>query len=209
MFWHEKVLDRSGHEAAQRLASAAGGDFHLAGGTGLALRLGHRISLDLDLFSRGSLLEQSDRITLIKALEASGKVEINEEKDGTCHLRLGTTAVSLFHYPYKLLAQPSEWAGLKIASIEDISAMKLSAVISRGSKKDFIDLFFLCRLHKISDIFKWAELKFPGHPNFAIQAAKALVYFKDAEKEPMPRMLKPAPWPEIKAFFEKEIPKLF
>lgn len=209
MDWHEKVLDRSGHDAARRLALAAGEDFYLAGGTGLALRLGHRISLDLDLFSENRLLNQPDRLVLKKDLETSGKAEILEEKDGTCHLRLGTTAVSLFHYPYKLLKPPSKWVGLKIASVEDISAMKLSAVISRGSKKDFIDLFFILHLHKAADLFKWAEQKFPGHPNFTIQAAKALVYFEDAEKEPMPRMLKPVPWAKIKAFFEKEIPKLF
>ena len=209
MDWHEKVLDRSGCCAARRLALAAGGDFYLAGGTGLALRLGHRISLDLDLFSRNRLLDQPDRIALKKSLEASGKLEILEEKDGICHLQLEKTAVSLFHYPYELLKPPSDWAGLKVASVEDITAMKLSAVISRGSKKDFIDLFFICQSHKTGEIFKWAERKFPDHPNFSVQAAKALVYFEDAEKEPMPRMLKPAAWPEIKAFFEKEIPKLF
>jgi len=209
MNWHKKVLDKSGRDAALRLALAAGGNFYLAGGTGLALRLGHRISLDLDLFSVDCLLNHSDRTALKKTLEISGKVEILDEKDGTCHLRLGNTAVSLFHYPYELLKPPSKWAGLKIASVEDISAMKLSAVVSRGSKKDFIDLFFMCRLHKATDLFKWAELKFPNHPNFAVQAAKALVYFEDAEKEPMPRMLKPAAWTEIKEFFEKEIPKLF
>lgn len=209
MLWHEKVLDRSGHDAVRRLESAAGGNFYLAGGTGLALRLGHRISLDLNLFSGDCLLDHSDRLAVKKVLETSGKVEILDEKDGTCHFRLDSTAVSLFHYPYKLLKPPTKWAGLKIASIEDISAMKLSAVISRGSKKDFIDLFFICRSHKITDIFKWAGRKFTGHPNFAMQAAKALVYFEDAEKEPMPRMLKPAAWTGIKDFFEKEIPKLF
>jgi len=209
MDWHEQVLDKSGQDAARRLALATGGDFYLAGGTGLALRLGHRISLDLDLFSKDRLLDNSDRLSLQNILTASGKIEVMEEKDGTCHMQLENTAVSLFHYSYKLLKPTSKWAGLKIASVEDISAMKLSAVISRGSKKDFIDLFFICRLHKTADLFNWAEQKFPGHPNFTIQAAKALLYFKDAEKEPMPRMLKPAAWPEIKAFFEKEISKLF
>ena len=209
MNWHEKVLDRSGHNSARRLALAAGGDFYLAGGTGLALRLGHRISLDLDLFSENRLLNQADRQTLKKSLAASGKLKILEEKEGTCHLRLETTAVSLFHYPRKLLKPPSKWSGLKIASIEDISAMKLSAVINRGSKKDFVDLFFILQSHKPAEILKWAERKFPDHPTFSVQAAKALIYFEDAEKEPMPRMLKHAAWNEIRTFFEKEIPKLF
>lgn len=209
MLWRDKVLDDGGIKAAGRLASAAGEDFYLAGGTGMALRLGHRISLDLDFFSPDCPLNRSDRMSLKKKLEASGGLEILGEKDGTFHLRLENTAVSLFHYPYKLLKPPSKWKGLKIASVEDIAAMKMSAVAGRGSKKDFIDLFFVCRSHKISDVFKWAGRKFPGHPNFCVQAAKALVYFEDAEKEPEPRMLKPADWDEIKAFFEKEVPKLF
>lgn len=209
MLWHENVLDKSGLDAARRLVSGAGGDFYLAGGTGLALRLGHRISLDLDLFSADRLLDQADRLALIRSLEPSGKTEIMEEKEGTCHLRLGRTSVSLFHYPYKPLKPPSEWNGLKVASLEDITAMKLSAVVNRGSKKDFIDLFFICRSHRPADILKWAERKFPDHPNFSVQASKALVYFADAEKEPMPRMLLPASWREIKSFFEKEIPKLY
>lgn len=209
MLWHEKVLDKSGLNAARRLASAAGGDFYLAGGTGLALRLGHRVSLDLDLFSADRLLDQPDRLALINGLKASGRTEILEEKAGTCHLRLDKTSVSLFHYPYKLIMPPADWDGLKIASVEDITAMKLNAVINRGSKKDFIDLFFICRSHKPADIFKWAEKKFPDHPHFMIQAAKALVYFEDAEKEPAPRLLLPARWQDVRSYFEKEIPKLF
>ena len=207
MDWQEKVLDRSGHDSARRLAEAAGADFYLAGGTALALRLGHRISLDLDLFSAGCRLAQADRLALKEKLELSGPLGILEEKDGTCHLRLDKTPASLFYYPYKLLFPPAVWNGLKIASIEDIAAMKLSAVVSRGSKKDFIDLFYVFRLYKAADIFGWAERKFSDHPEFTMQAAKALVYFDDAEKEPAPRLLKPAPWREIKTYFEKEIPR--
>lgn len=208
MLWHDKVLDKAGHKAARRLA-VAGEGFYLAGGTGLALRLGHRVSLDLDLFSPDRPLDQPERIALLKALRASGEAGVIGEKDGTMHLRMGSTAVSLFHYPYKLLLPAPAWNGLRVASVEDIAAMKLSAVISRGAKKDFIDLFFICRSHKPAEVLGWAEKKFPDHPHFTVQAAKALVYFTDAEKEPAPRMLLPVRWRDVRRYFEEEIPKLF
>jgi len=209
MNWYENVLDKSAHKAARRLSAVLGGDFYLAGGTGLALRLGHRISLDLDLFSQNRRLDTPERLALVKALKASGSTEVMGEKDGTIHLKLGGTSVSLFNYPYKLLKQPSRWSGLNVASLEDIAAMKLSAVVGRGAKKDFIDLFFICRECGPAKVLKWGERKFPDHPQFAVQAAKALVYFEDAEKEPSPRVLLSVPWKEIRRYFEKEIPKLF
>ncbi len=209
MEWHENVLDKSGREAAGRLSAVLGGDFYLAGGTALALRLGHRISLDLDLFSPSCALTRGDRLVLKEKLKASGHIEVVDEKDGTYHLRLGTTAVSLFHYPYPELAGSADWNGLKVASVEDIAAMKLAAVLGRGSKKDFIDLYFIFRLFRAARVMAWGARKFPDQPNFELQAAKALVYFDDAEKEPAPRMLKTVVWKDVKRFFEREIPRFF
>lgn len=208
MEWHEEVLDKSGHKAAARVAAACGEDFYLAGGTALALRLGHRVSLDLDLFSPECRLDLADRIGLKEKL-AGGPLVVAEEKDGTSHLRLDKTHVSLFYYPYKELATPDQWSGLKVASVADIAAMKLSAVLGRGSKKDFIDLYFIFRQHPPAQVFGWAERKFPEHEDFVLQAGKALVYFDDAEKEPAPRMLAAVTWPEVKAYFRKEIPRFF
>ena len=91
----------------------------------------------------------------------------------------------------------------------DPAADKSVGGLKTGLKKDFVDLFFILQSHKPAEILKWAERKFPDHPTFSVQAAKALIYFEDAEKEPMPRMLKHAAWNEIRTFFEKEIPKLF
>lgn len=209
MNWHDKVLDKSGLNSARRLAAALKGEFYLAGGTALALRLGHRISLDLDLFSTSASLDRQERTEIKTSLAASGPTLVNDEKDGTCHLLLEKTAVSLFRYPYKLLSPTEDWNGLRVASVPDIAAMKLSAVVGRGSRKDFIDLFFIFRQHQPEEIFGWAKRKFPDHPNFALQAGKALVYFGDAEKEPAPRMIKSATWREVKTYFEKEIPRYF
>lgn len=206
MKWHEEVLDAAGHAAAARLAAATR-DFYLAGGTALALRLGHRVSLDLDLFSAKNALGAVQRRTVLEALKASGPLKIKEEKDGTCHLDLGGTAVSLFHYDYPTLGRPQSWRGLAAASLEDIAAMKLSAVLGRGSKKDFIDLHELCRRLGLNRVMTTAGRKFPQHADFPLQAARALLYFADAEKEPMPKMLGPASWEDITSYFEGAIPR--
>lgn len=206
MKWREEVLDEAGLAAAARLAEAAEG-FQLAGGTALALRLGHRVSLDLDLFSAENSLGGEQRRALLDALKASGPLKIKDEKDGTCHLDLGGTAVSLFHYDYPVLARPQRWRGLELASLEDIAAMKLSAVLGRGSKRDFIDLHELCLKMGLKRVMSTAGRKFPRHEDFPLQAARALVYFEDAEKEPMPRMLGPATWDGVRAYFEAAVPK--
>jgi hypothetical protein len=204
--WREEVLDVAGRAAAARLAAATG-NFYLAGGTALALRLGHRVSLDLDLFSAKNALGAEERRTLLAALKASGPLKIKGAKDGTCHLDLGGTSVSLFHYAYPMLGRPQSWRGLDVASLEDIAAMKLSAVLGRGSKKDFIDLYELCQRPGLDRVMTTAGRKFPLHADFPLQAARALLYFEDAEKEPMPRMLGTTTWGDIKSYFEGAIPK--
>jgi len=206
MKWHEEALDPAGRAAAVRLAEAAG-DFYLAGGTALALRLGHRVSLDLDLFSAKNALGAEQRRTMFGVLKASGPLKIKEEKDGTCHLDLGGTTVSLFHYAYPTLGRFEFWNGLGVASLEDIAAMKLSAVLGRGSKKDFIDLYELCRRMSLDRVMKTAGRKFTRHADFPLQAARALLYFEDAEKEATPTMLVSASWEDVKSYFEGAIPR--
>lgn len=206
MKWHEEVLDKAGHAAAARLAAATS-DFYLAGGTALALRLGHRVSLDLDLFSAKNALGAVERQTLLGTLKTSGPLKIKGEKDGTCHLDLGGTTVSLFHYAYPKLGRFESWNGLDVASFEDIAAMKLSAALGRGSKKDFFDLYELCRKIGLERVMTTAGKKFPLHTDFPLQAARALLYFEDAEKEPPPRLLGSTSWGDVKSYFDGAIPK--
>ena len=207
MTWHEKALDAKAKTAAARLASACPG-FYLAGGTGLALRLGHRVSLDLDLFSADNSLANNERAAILEGLKSSGGLEVAESKDGTCHLVLEATRVSLLRYPYPLLKPTSGWRGLAVASLEDIAAMKVSAIIGRGAKKDFVDLYEVCGGLGLEAVLEAASKKYRHHADFILQAARALVFFEDAEKDPMPRLLKRMSWERIKAYFEKEVPRL-
>ena len=206
MRWHEEVLGWKETRAAEILGQALGDTFFLAGGTGLALQLGHRISLDLDMFSSSRKLQSAERRDIFEALRARGSLKVVTSEDHTCHLVVDGANVSLFFYPEQMLRKPcGNFRGLAVAHVEDICAMKLNALVGRGSRKDFIDLYFLFRKLGTAAAIGTAERKFRDHADFPAQAVRALVYFMDAEKEPMPKMLASMKWEEIKRFFEIEV----
>jgi len=148
--------------------------FYLAGGTGLALHLGHR-----------------------------------EAKD-TLTIDLRGTQTCFFKYDYPLLRPLLTFKQtLKIADIPDIAAMKLSAVSGRGSKKDFIDLFFVCKRFPLKELLGFLRKKYETISYSEYHILKSLIYFDDAEEEPMPEMIHHINWPEVKAFFIREVKYLF
>ncbi len=83
--------------------------------------------------------------------------------------------------------------------------MKISAIIGRGEKKDFIDLYFILQEINLYELLQLGKEKFPAYQSFETLALKSLLYFDDAEKEPMPRMIKQVEWEEVKEFLKKEV----
>src|SRR3990167_327627 len=179
-------------------------EFYLAGGTALALLLGHRISLDFDLFSQQNKLLEQDRQQLLFRLK-NNNLLVRESSSGTLHVTLNGIFISLFFYPYPLISSTSRtWQKVSISGELDIAAMKFSAIQGRGSRKDFIDLYFLTKKFPLEVLLQAAEKKFKVQENFLIQTCKALVYFEDAEREPMPKMLASISWNDVKEFFVRE-----
>ena len=176
-----------------------GTDFYLAGGTALALLEGHRISADLDLFSPTFDDPEAAQRTLA---EVNPEAVTTFMSPRTLYLRIDGTTVSLFGYSYPLVApllQPDD-SLLPFASREDIAAMKLAAITSRGSRKDFIDLWLLITRHwPLSDCLELFRQKFTtrdiGH------VVRSLTYFDDADEEPPLRMLVDIEWDSVKADF--------
>lgn len=184
-------------------------DFYLAGGTGLALQIGHRVSLDFDFFSIKEKLTGNSRERIVHSLSEEGKVEVELEEDGTLRIYLDRVGISFFHYEYPLVAPLLDFGNLRIASFSDIGLMKIAAIVGRGSKKDFIDLYFIAKHYvSLEDLFKLSKKKFSRAKDFPIQSLKALVYFKDAEREKMPKMIKKARWEEVKGFFIKKVEEI-
>ena len=173
----------------------------LAGGTGLALWLGHRLSDDFDFFRN----EGMDLPGLHGVFRKLGAYETLQEAENTLTLLASGTKISFFQIPDRFLFEPRPYRFFSLADIRDIALMKLIAISARGSRKDFVDLYSILRSDiLLQDCFSLLPKKYgPGRVN-AYHILKSLTYFEDAEKEPLPRMLVPFDWEECKAFFARE-----
>src|SRR3989344_7938351 len=120
------------------------GNAYLAGGTALALQIGHRISYDLDFFTDKEFKAQ----VFLKAMSRFKLYQHERVEWGTILGKLGGVKFSLFYYPYPLLKKTISFRNINIASVTDIAAMKIAAISERGTKRDFIDLYFI--LQKIT-----------------------------------------------------------
>ena len=176
-------------------------DFYLAGGTALALQLGHRKSIDLDWFSKKPFLVKK----LKKELRELGKFEIDSEEKDTLNCRLNGVRLSFFEYPYRVLFPFIKYEKTRVADFKDIACMKLDAISSRGSKKDFIDLYFLLKLVPLEKLLELFFKKYKGIDYNKMHLLKSLVYFEEAEKDPMPKMFKRVAWKNVKEDILKKV----
>lgn len=172
---------------------------YLAGGTALALHLGHRISVDLDFFTQ----EVFDEKTL--SGELSQLPEYKEEGIAwrTVWGELAKTKFSLFYYKYPLIKKTTTFSGIQVLDKEDIAAMKIHALEDRGTKRDFIDLYFLSKEFTLEQMLEFYDQKYGVLGNHLYTIIRSMNYFADAEVEELPRMLVPVSWAEVKNFFQK------
>lgn len=209
MSWHTETLSPATLRAAGRIrTSGAHRGFCLVGGTGLALQLGHRYSEDLDFFSGTNELAAPDRRRILAALGAAVS-NVKDDKDGWLNLVVDDVTATFLRYGYPLIEPALDWDGIAVASVDDIAAMKITAIVSRGRKRDFVDLFAVCRRAGLGRVLSLAKAKYPDHKDLLVNASYALTYFDDAEKDPMPRLIKSCDWDAVKAYFVKEAPKAF
>lgn len=175
----------------------------LVGGTALALQIGHRKSIDIDLFGEVT----GDEYELMNQINAISTVTILNKTKNINIFLINNIKVDIVNYPYPWLSPPILSNDLKLASSKDISAMKLSAVTGRGTKKDFIDLFFLLKEYKLEEILKLYNEKYPDGSEFLV--LKSLTYFNDAEEDESPVMLIPQDWSNVKKHIKKIVRQYF
>lgn len=164
----------------------------LVGGTALALQLGHRQSIDLDFFGK---MDASLEEIAIELSDFANTKPLSSSK-AMRFLIVDGVKVDIVNYPYYWIDNPVIEDGITLAGIKDISAMKLSAITNRGTKKDFIDLYFLLKEFSFSELIDLYLKKFAGAQLFTV--LKSLTYFEDAETDPMPVMINPINWEEVK-----------
>ena len=203
---HPKVLGVDGWKIVRKLVQSGRAEgWVLAGGTGLALQLGHRISKDLDFF-RASEFSPSE---LAVGLADLGRVAVQARSAGTLNVTLDGLRVSFLEAEAPLLFDGTPYRGLTLADPRDIAVMKVIAIGGRGSRKDFVDLFFYLRGgSSLEGIFALIRRRFTGVDYNEYHLLRSLVFFADAETEPMPRMIRRAAWSEIKSAIVAEVKRL-
>lgn len=182
------------------------GGWYLAGGTALALHAGHRQSVDLDFFTAETEFDQKK---IEETLAATGEWKTTSLDKGTVYGELKGAKISLIAYPYfKIAGQFTKIGHVAIAQPADIAAMKITAISQRGKRRDFIDLYWISK--NIQPLLKSIESVAIQYsvPQNQSHILKSLVYFDDAEGDPMPTLLFKATWQDIKKYFQSEVPRI-
>ena len=171
----------------------------LVGGTALALQYGHRSSIDLDFFGT---IEDDAQLTK-GILRKYGKLAIVKESPNIKIYQLDEVKVDIVNYHYPWLESPILEDGISLASPPDIAAMKINAIEERGTKKDFIDMYFLLQHYSLKEILTFYQNKYPENSIF--RALMSLSYFEDAEDQFMPKMFSSVSWEKIKTYILAQV----
>lgn len=175
----------------------------LVGGTALALQYGHRQSVDLDFFGTPVV----DQYDIIDVLSSIGSLTILNQNKRILQVVLNNIKVDVIDYSqYSWIDAAVEETGIVLASPCDIAAMKINAIEGRGSRKDFVDIFFLLQHYSLQQLLDFYAQKYPNHSFF--RALLSLTYFDDAEQQAMPKMISPVDWDEIKTVITSEVRKI-
>jgi predicted nucleotidyltransferase component of viral defense system len=177
-------------------------DFLLVGGTSLSLQIGHRNSIDIDLFGNCEIDEELFSSTL----NEYGTFEVFKRSKNILITAINGVKVDFVNYKYPLLKNHSLIDGIRMASKEDVAAMKLNAIAGRGSKKDFIDLFILLNEFSLNDMINFYLQKYFDGSKFMV--VKSLSYFSDADLEQTPEIFIDFDWEQCKQKIIDEVIKL-
>ncbi len=166
----------------------------LVGGTALALQYGHRQSIDLDFF--GILPEEKEE--LVEMTKRVGNVLVTNRSKMILQTVINQIKVDFVDYSrYKWIDEPVMGDGFVLASNKDIAAMKVNAIIGRGTKKDFIDLYVLLQHYSLLEIMAFYKQKYPEFSEY--RALLSMTYFEDAEMQDMPKMFIDTSWDSMKS----------
>ena len=166
----------------------------LVGGTALALQYGHRQSIDLDFFD----ILPEDKEELVEMTKRVGNVLVTNRSKMILQTVINQIKVDFVDYSrYKWIDEPVMGDGFVLASDKDIAAMKVNAIIGRGTRKDFIDLYVLLQHYSLLEIMAFYKQKYPEFSEY--RALLSMTYFEDAEMQDMPKMFIDTSWDSMKS----------
>ena len=203
------ILNRNQKKILKNISFLKRYGVYLAGGTALALHFGHRTSHDLDFYTPKHFSSQTIYKRFQKIFEKE-KISDPDILEDTLKFKLNITDISFFRYPYDLIQPLISYQSINIVSPEDIIAMKMEAIIGRGLKRDFVDIYFALKKYGIKKILDFYKKKYPEIFN-EYNCLTSLSYFEDAEKKEQGRkriyLYDNIEWKNIKEYIEKEVKK--
>ena len=173
--------------------------FYLVGGTALALQIGHRISVDLDFFCDHA----HDQEAILQQLPIPHTEFARSNVFLGCYVQ--GVKCDFVKYLFPLIEPLIVESGIRMANPLEIAAMKLWAITRRGSKKDFIDLYFLLKKMSLQEMLTFFSQKFPTIEPFMV--VRSLTWFEDAEEDFDPEMLLSVTWPAVKREIKHTVEK--
>jgi len=205
---HLEILNSKQKEILKQLAFTKKLDMYLAGGTALALQIGHRTSVDFDFytskyFKKGSLIKH------FKDNLGKYSLKVLRDTDDTFEIQVNDILISCFFYFYSLIENLENIQDVQLASIKDIAAMKIVAISQRGKRRDFIDIYYLIEELGLEAILLLTEKKYPEFDRY--NGLRGLVYFIDADKDKevsRVKTFKDISWVEMKKYLEEKIRQL-
>lgn len=177
----EDILNKNQKKLLERLDFLAQIPLYMGGGTALSLQLGHRTSVDFDLYSEEKFDVGSLRDLFLK--KVAGLEVTEEHPDGTLQMQSQGVDVSVFYYPYKLIEKLVDFYPVKLASIQDIAASKIAAVVQRARQRDFVDIYYLSKEIGFKEVLECAYKKFPWYRDSSGIVFKSLTFFDEADAD--------------------------
>jgi len=200
---HLKILDPKRKKLLSKLGFLNKQGFYMAGGTALALQIGHRTSLDFDFYTEEKFDPKKLREKFDKKFKKVQEIYIAEDILG---LDADGIKMSFFRYSYRLIRSYVQMEDICLASKEDIAAMKILAISQRGKRRDFIDMYFLIKEFGLREIIEFTKEKYPMFNIYV--GLQGLLYFKDADEDSEKqrfKMLQKADWWRIKKYIIREV----
>jgi len=177
--------------------------FSLVGGTALALRYGHRSSVDLDLFYHEKFDHTIIENELMHEFGSDFDFESGHKKFGIfCNIQ--NIKVDIVYFPHLPIAAFEKESAIRMYSSADIAAMKIQAILGRAQKKDFWDLYELLQHYPLQQLMDWHKQKYPSQM-LAISIPNAITYFVEADESDTPVSFKGQNWEKVKAGIRKTV----
>lgn len=204
MLYRTAVLPATLELLKNIMAKPALSGFYLAGGTSLALQIGHRLSVDLDFFGNRPFEAQE----ILDEIHDLAPVSMMSQNKNILVLNIREVKVDFVNYRYPIIAPPMQEDGLRLLSKQDIGAMKLTAVAGRGRKRDFYDLYFLLQQYSLSELMRFYLQKFDDGSEFMV--VRSLTYFEDADQDEEVTLLKrKVGWDVVKKAITRQVKKYY